>query len=217
MSLVIIGAGDHARVVLEGLRAAGRDVVGCVEVERGNEAPRDIGGLPMLGDLDDDSWIDAAGVREFIVALGDNRARETAFGRCLERGLRPERMIHPSAIVLGGAGIGPGSQVCAGAVVGVDARIGANAIINTLASVDHDGDIADHAFVAPGANLAGRVTVGMGARIGIGAAIREGIRIGDWATVAAGATVIHDVPPHRRVAGVPARPMDEAPDATEVE
>ena len=217
MSLVVIGAGDHARIVLEGLEAAGRQVTGCVEVGGGVDPGRSVGGVPLLGSLDDAEWIDAHQVRSFIVALGDNRTRQSAFDRCLQRGLQPEVMIHPSATILGGAEVGAGSQVCAGAVVGVDARIGANAIINTLASVDHDDVIADHAFVAPGANLAGRVSVGAGARIGIGAAIREGIRIGEWATVAAGAVVIQDVPPHRRVAGVPARPMDESPDATEAE
>jgi len=175
------------------------------------------GQLAVLGHLDDPAWIAPHGVSEFVVAIGDNRARATAFERCLALGLRPERMIHPTAIVLGGAQIGPGSQVCAGAVVGLDARVGANAIINTLASVDHDDEIGDHAFVGPGAHLAGRVSVGAGARIGIGAAVREGTRIGPWATVAAAAMVLHDVSAHERVAGVPARRMDDPRKASKTE
>ena len=215
MALVGVGAGDHARVVLEGYAALGVDVVGCVEVGAGQPPDRRIGGVPVIGTLADPAWRGEHDVDAFIVALGDNGQRAAAFERCLQLGLRPERMIHPSAIVLRGAEIGPGSQLCAGAVVGLDARIGANAIINTLASVDHDDEIGDHAFVAPGAHLAGRVSVGSGARVGIGATIREGIRVGDGATIAAGAVVIRNVPANARVAGVPARPMDDSPQATE--
>lgn len=209
MSLVIIGTGDHARVVLEGLRASGQSPAGFIEPNfREVNRPASLAGLPIIGRLDDDSaWVDPLEPAEFVVALGDNRARLEAFERCLGLGLRPMRMTHPSATILGGAEIGEGTQICAGAVIGVDVRIGANIIINTSASVDHDNVIQDHAFVAPGARLGGRVTVGIGARVGIGAAILQGITIGDWATVAAGAVVVNDVAPTLRVAGVPARPM----------
>jgi sugar O-acyltransferase (sialic acid O-acetyltransferase NeuD family) len=209
VALVVVGAGDHARVVIDGLDAAGRPVAGCIEVAPDGDLDRLVNGIPILGTLDDDAWVTAHNATEFVVALGDNRARAEAFDACLRLGLEPTRMIHPSANVLGGVEVGPGSQVCAGAVIGLDARIGANAIINTLASVDHDDVIGDHAFIAPGVHLAGRVTVGTGARVGIGANVREGVRIGAWATVAGGAAVVRDVLEHGRVAGVPARPMTE--------
>jgi sugar O-acyltransferase (sialic acid O-acetyltransferase NeuD family) len=210
VALLVVGAGDHARVVLEGFAALGVDVVGCIDVGSGQRPDRRVGLVTVVGTLDDTRWLGAHDVDAFVVALGDNRQRAAAFERCIQLGLRPERMIHPTAIVLRGAEIGPGSQVCAGAVIGVDARVGANAIINTLASVDHDDEIADHVSVAPGAHLAGRVSVGRGARVGIGATIREGIRIGDGATVAAGAVVVRDVPANMRVAGVPASPMNDS-------
>lgn len=217
MAVVVIGAGEHARVVVDGFAATGRPVVGCIEVSPDGDLDRRVNGVPILGRLDDPAWVTAHDATEFVVALGDNRMRAEAFDACLRLGLRPTRMIHPTAILLGGAAIGPGSQVCAGAVIGLDARIGSNAIINTLASVDHDDVIEDHAFIAPGAHLGGHVTVGTGARVGIGAAVREGIRIGAWATVGGGAAVIRDVSEHERVAGVPARPMTDDRMAMEAE
>jgi UDP-2-acetamido-3-amino-2,3-dideoxy-glucuronate N-acetyltransferase len=49
------------------------------------------------------------------------------------------------------------------------------------------------------------VTAGEGASIGARAVCVAPVRIGKWALVAAGATVIHDVPDFAAVAGVPAR------------
>lgn len=208
--VVVIGAGDHGRVVAELLTASGDSPAGFVEpatAERGAE--RLVDGIAVIGDLDrPDAW--RGGIERFVVALGDNAARRDAFERCLALGLQPAVAVHPSATLLTGARVEPGALICAGAVIGVAAQVGANAIVNTSASIDHDNRIGAHATVAPGAHLAGRVIVGEGAYVGIGAAVREGCRIGDWALVAGGAMVIGDVPASTRVAGVPARPM-EAP------
>lgn len=209
MAIVIVGSGDHARVVLEALRASGREAAGFVEPTTGRSRGEFVSGLPVLGSLSDPSWIESAGAEAFVVAIGDNGVRRAAFEHCRALGLRALPVVHPSATVLGRAEVGPGSQVCAGAVIGLDARLGSNVIVNTLASIDHDCMVGDHVFIAPGVHVAGRVAVGDGARIGIGAVVREGIHVGDWAMVAAGAAVVRDVEPHQRVAGVPARPMQD--------
>ena len=211
--LVIVGAGDHGRVMLELLRAAGETPAGFVEPQRGGgEVGRMVDGLAVLGDLDLDVAWRSAGVQRFVVALGDNLARRDAFERCVALGLTPVAAVHPTAIMLTGARIEPGAMVCAAAVIGMASVVGKNALVNTAASIDHDNRIEAHASVAPGARLAGRVTIGEGAQVGIGASVREGIHIGEWALVAGGAMVIADVPARARVAGVPARPMaDPAP------
>ena len=203
--LVIVGAGDHGRVVAEILRAAGSAPDGFVEPGPTTEA-RDVDGLQVLGSLAGRPEWASEGTR-FVVALGDNRARRESFERCLALGLVPVAAIHPTAHLLAGAAVEAGAMVCAGAVIGLAARVGADAIVNTGATVDHDNVIGPHATVAPGAHLAGRVTAGEGAFVGIGAAIREGCSIGAWAYVAGGAMVVEDVPAGARVAGVPARPM----------
>jgi UDP-perosamine 4-acetyltransferase len=206
---VVVGAGDHGRVVLELLRATGEQPIGFVEPRSTDGPERVVDGLRVIGGLDvPDRWL--TGRLRCVVALGDNRARREAFHRCVELGLVPMAAIHPTAIVLAGARVEPGAMVCAGAVIGVAARVAEDAIVNTAASVDHDGTIAAHAQVAPGARLAGRVTVEEGGYVGIGAAVREGIRIGAWALVAGGAMVAEDVAAGARVAGVPARPMAPA-------
>lgn len=205
--LLIIGIGDHARVVLEALRASGREPTGFLRARR-DDAGTSPADLPVLGDLESaDGWISEPAETSFLVAIGNNHARRMAFERAISLGLVPEAVVHPSATMLTGARIGGGTQICAQAIVGVDAVVGVNVIVNTAASIDHDNVIEDHASVGPGAHLAGRVTVGQCAHVGIGAAVREGIRIGVDSVVGAGAAVIRTVPDGTRVAGVPAQPL----------
>lgn len=204
--LVIIGAGDHARVAVETARAAGWEVEMLVDL--GNSPPPvSVDGLRVVSDIAEVARVD----REFVVAIGANRVRMRIFERALQAGGRPATLVHPLAIVLGGSTIGEGSHVCAGAVVGVAAAIGRNVIVNTAASVDHDVQVHDHAFLGPGCHLGGKVIIETGAHVGLGSAVVEGRRIGAWAFVAAGAAVVRDVPASRRVAGVPAKPMDAGP------
>ena len=207
MRLVIVGAGDHGRVLADLARACDHEPIGFVQP--GHADARSVDGLPIIGSVDDPApWITPD--LGFTIGLGDNRERAAAFDRCVALGLEPLSLVHPSVVVLGGAEIGAGAQVCAGAVIGLAARIGPDVIVNTGATIDHDDVLGAHAFVGPGAHLAGNVTVETGAHIGLGALVRERARIGAWSYVAAGGVVINDVPPSVRVAGVPARPMDGA-------
>ena len=206
-TIAIVGTGDHARVILDLVSALGmREMAEFVEPTGTPGLGTTLEGRPIVGDLEEAiGWSQSR--PQFVVALGDNRARAGAFDRCLALGCRPIAVVHPTAMLLGGARVGPGAQICAGAIVGVGATIGMDVIVNTAATLDHDDVLADHAFVAPGVHLAGRVTVGEGAQVGIGAVARPGISVGAWSLVAAGAVVVRDVPPGWRVAGIPARRM----------
>lgn len=211
-TVLIVGTGDHARVIDELARAAGHVVAGFVEPDEERVADLDWrGSAPLLGVLAGGGWPNAHRGARFVVAIGVNRVRRHVYERCRELGLSPIALAHPSAVLLGGSSLAPGAQVCAMAMIGVSARVEEDAIVNSMASVDHDVVIGSHAFIGPGARLAGRVQVGAGAHVGIGAVVREGIMIGDGALVAAGAVVVADVAAGTRVAGVPARPMATYP------
>jgi UDP-perosamine 4-acetyltransferase len=205
VKLLVIGAGGHAKVVIDAARAAGFNVVAAV----GNaDGVRAVLGVPVLPD--------AEGTQAdcFIVAVGDNRERATLFAEYASRGLAPHTVIHPSATIAPSATVGDGAFLAAGVVVNPDAVIGANVILNTGCTVDHDCTIGEHAHVGPGANLCGSVTIGEGTLVGVGASAMPGVSVGAWTVIGAGATVTGDLPAASVCVGTPARPMKPAGDGS---
>jgi sugar O-acyltransferase (sialic acid O-acetyltransferase NeuD family) len=212
-SVVGIGAGGHAKVLVDALRLGSEyDVVGLTDADP-TRWGRTVLDVPVIGGDDVLPRLKAQGVRAFFVgvgSVGDCRVRRALYVQLLALGFEPIRVIHPRAIIAASAGIGPGAMILAGAVLNAAATVGANAIINTTAVVEHDCAVGDHAHVATGAKLASGVRVGEGAHIGIGAAVRQCTSIGAAAVVGAGAVVLTDVPPGVVVAGVPARAIRAA-------
>jgi UDP-perosamine 4-acetyltransferase len=192
-------------VVLDILLANGADVVGLTD-EHTPVGSRVLG-IPVLGTDAALTDLRARGVREAIVALGDNDRRESVARKVIEAGLRLTNAIHPSAVIGRDVELGIGIAIMANAVVNPRVMLADGVIVNTGASVDHDCVIGAYAHIAPGVRLGGGVRCGTRVFVGIGASLLPRVVIGDAAIVAAGAVVISDVVAAARVAGVPARPM----------
>ncbi len=198
MRLLIVGAGGHAKVIIDAARAAKFDIAGVVGDAQGRT---DLLGIPISA-TPDELKADA-----FVIAVGDNRARAALFDEYLETGMRPAVVVHPSATIANGVEIGGGTFIAGGVVVNVDTRIGDNVILNTSCTVDHDCLIGDHAHVGPMTGLCGGVRVGAGTLIGAGCTVIPTRSIGEWTVIGAGSSVVRDVPDDELYAGVPARPL----------
>jgi sugar O-acyltransferase (sialic acid O-acetyltransferase NeuD family) len=207
--IVGLGAGTHAKSVLEAIRSAGRFEVRALLDDDEDKAGSDVLGFPVSGAGELERLRDDGVTHAFVGVAGiaDSSGRRGVFERLVTAGFELPPIVHASAVVSPWAELGRGAQVLAGALVNAGATIGDGAIVNTGAIVEHDCQVEAHAHVAPGARLAGLSIVGRGAHVGIGAVLIESVRIGESALVGAGAVVIRDVPARARVAGVPARPL----------
>jgi sugar O-acyltransferase (sialic acid O-acetyltransferase NeuD family) len=199
--LVILGAGGHAKVVLDAVRLVWPDA--CIEVRDDDPNKR---GCQLLG------FTVIVPIGELVtlpadnhVAIGDNEVRKRVAQGLLACGKRLRTVTHPRATVSSAASVGDGVFLAAAAIVAPDAEIGAGVIVNHGAVVDHDCRVGAWTHVAPRAVLGGGVTVGEGCLIGGGAVVLPGVRIGNEATIGAGAVVARNVPPGTIVVGVPAR------------
>ena len=197
--LVIVGCGGHGRVIADIARARGEAVEGFLD-DNPAAAPA---GLKVSGPIRDEIARLAA-THRFVVAIGHTATRRTLSEFVVASGGELATLVHPAAVIAPDVMIGAGTVVMAGVVVNTGARIGLFAVLNTGCVVDHDNVVEDNVHVSPGCSFAGNVTCRADSFIGTGASIIPKITIGEGAYVAAGATVIRDVPPRVLVAGCPA-------------
>lgn len=210
MRVALVGAGGHARVVLDAARCEG-----AVEVVAVLDAKRDLWGstfegLPVVGDEDTLERLRGEGVEGVILGVGSvdtTKTRQILFARIARTGLKLPLIRHPSSVIAASASFGGGTVILANSVVGPAARLGSNVIVNTGALIDHDVVIGDHVHVSPGAHVAGGVRIGTGSHVGIGSTIIQNVTIGGGSMIAAGAVVVRDVSDRSRVGGVPAKPL----------
>ena len=200
--IVVVGAGGHAKVCIESLRAMGKQVDYCIGEASDCEL---CVGVPILAGDENLKRLRDEGYEMAFIAIGSNRLRRRLGGLAMDMGYQLTNAIHPSAVVSPSVRLGAGVAVMAGAVINAEASIGALSIVNTGATVDHDCMIGEAVHIAPQCGLAGNVKVGDLSFLGVGTRVIPGIHIGTNVTVGAGAVVISDIDDGRTVAGVPAR------------
>jgi sugar O-acyltransferase (sialic acid O-acetyltransferase NeuD family) len=200
--VVVVGAGGHARVLVDALAGIGATVLGCVA-----PAAPAWTGAAWLGD---DEWLLSRGPSGILLvnAVGSVKsvsARGGVFERFSKNGFLFATVVHRAAIVAADVVLGEGTQVMAGAIVQTGARLGRDVLVNTGAQLDHDCVVGDHSHVAPGVVCSGSVTIGEHTHIGTGAVVIQGVTIGARALVGAGALVLRDVASDAVALGHPAR------------
>lgn len=206
MALIILGAGGHAKVLIDALIASSAVINGIVDPNPALSGTS-ILGVPVLGGDDVVAGFDPSHIRlvNGVGSIGLPLKRQQVFDKFKAMGYGFATVAHPSAIVSSDVIIGEGAQIMAGAVIQPGCQIGSNSIINTRASVDHDCIIGDNVHISPGVTLSGGVVVGAGSHIGTGATLIQGISVGSGSMVAAGAVVTKSFTDGAILRGVPAR------------
>jgi UDP-perosamine 4-acetyltransferase len=200
--IVVVGAGGHAKVCIESLRAMGKQVDYCIGEASDHEL---CVGVPILAGDENLKRLREEGYETAFIAIGSNRLRKRLGALVTDMGYRLTNAIHPGAVVSPTATLGEGVAIMAGAVINAEASIGALSIVNTGATVDHDCRIGEAVHIAPQCGLAGNVKVSDLSFLGVGTRVIPGIQIGTNVIVGAGAVIISDIDDEKTVVGVPAR------------
>ena len=204
-TLLLWGAGGHAKVVLDCVHAMGAFTEIAFIDDATARTGEEFCGCPVLGCRAHLAAAVRDGFRNFLVSIGNNNVRAACFDVAYGHGLAGAVVIHPAATISPSATIGAGTVVMPGAIINAGVCIGRNCIVNTAAVIEHDCIMGDNVHISPRAVLGGGANIGAFAHIGLGAIALPGALIGERAVVGAGSVVLKAVPPATTVAGVPAR------------
>ncbi|PST84061.1 acetyltransferase [Pedobacter yulinensis] len=192
----LIGAGGHAKVVLEMLSEMGMTVHGIWD---DNPSVKNLLGYPVLGSV---MSLLETNPQEVIVAIGNNDIRRKI---ALQLRAKAACAFSKTSSISLSAELGGGCVVMPNASINAGTRCGSHVIVNTNASVDHDCLLGDYVHISPQAGIAGNVEIGEGTHVGIGASVIQGLKIGKWCVIGAGAVVLKDLPDYAVAVGNPAR------------
>ncbi|MBS4069005.1 MAG: acetyltransferase [Sulfurimonas sp.] len=203
--VILIGAGGHAKVLIDTLLTLSAVIEGIVDADPLLVGTRVLG-VPVLGG---DELVNAFAPADCVLvnaigSVGSTLLRADLFYRFRSLGYHFLTIIHPSATISSDAIVDEGSQVMAGAIIQPGSCIGMNSIVNTKVSIDHDCIIGANVHLAPGVTLSGGVRIGNGVHVGTGAIVIQGVEIGRNSVIGAGSVVLRDVPDEVTVYGVPA-------------
>lgn len=203
INLVVIGAGGHAKVILDCLSSqAGYNVLALLDAQSDK---KELLGVPIVGGDEHLSDLVNQGVKHAFIAIGDNKRRKAMALKLTTMGFQFINAISQHAVVSEHAILGQGICIMPGAIVNAGTQIGDHVIINTNSSIDHDCNIAAFSHIAPGVNLAGNVTAEEGCFIGTGASVIPNITLGQWTCAAAGSIIVNNIKSCQKIKGIPAR------------
>ena len=191
--LIIIGAGGHAKVLIDALIESEWEIVGLVDPSI--KAGTDYMGFPVLGN---DDVLCTFKPNEVLLVNGigslpGKKIRWQIASSMREKKYAFSKVIHPTATIAKNAILEEGSQIMAGAIIQPGAQIGRDSIINTGVIVDHDSVVGGNCHLAPGTTLSGGVTIGENTHIGTGVSVVQGVTIGSHSIVGAGTVVYRDI------------------------
>jgi len=192
-SILIVGAGGHARACIDVIEQEGRFLVkGLVGLP--DEMDSQILGYPVIG-VDEDVPMLISDCANALIAVGQIKTPEIRmelFDQLLQNGSVLPTIVSPQAYVSPHARLSAGTIVMHGAIINAGAVVGKNCIINSLSLVEHDVVISDHCHIATAATINSGVSIGTGTFIGSNSSVRQGVSIGERCLIGMGQQVLTD-------------------------
>jgi sugar O-acyltransferase (sialic acid O-acetyltransferase NeuD family) len=192
-SILLVGAGGHARACIDVIEQEGHFVVkGLVGL------PQEVGSrilnYSVLG-VDEDVPMLLSDCANALVAVGQIKTpdpRMSFFDQLQPSGCALPVIVSPKAYVSPHAKLGIGTIVMHGAIINAGVVVGQNCIINSQSLVEHDVVIADHCHIATAATINSGVYIGAGTFIGSNSSVRQCVNIGERCVIGMGQEVLAD-------------------------
>lgn len=179
--IILVGSGQHARVVLYNLKAQGKYEVACLLDGDPKKTGTYFEGIEVAGTYEDlDAIRQKYDTNKFFIAFGNMKYRKKVFDQFISQGWEAVNIIHPNAVVSEDAKIGQGVLIECGCLITPNPVIGNNVVVNTGSQVNHDNIVEDNVYIASGVVLSG------------GVHIKENTLLDDGVIVTLGVTVPPD-------------------------
>jgi sugar O-acyltransferase (sialic acid O-acetyltransferase NeuD family) len=193
-SVLLIGSGGHASVLLEMLIEQKINILGYVSP------------LPAINQklFSDFHWFKSdENILQFdktvvklvngIGSLPGNTLRADFYNKYKDLGYSFATQVSEGAGVSRYATLEEGVQVMRGAIIQTGTSIGYNSIVNTGSIVDHDCSIGSNNHIAPGVTISGVVTSQSNVHFGTGSSVIQSININENVVIGAGTTITKDI------------------------
>ena len=180
-NILLVGAGGHAKGLVEIIIARGAELIGHTGPE-----PSEWLQAPYLGEDE------AIQPDQGHIVLGFGAVTPENLQKRLEKleqlvgdGFTLPPVVSPHAIISPSAEIGDGCHILPGALIHAASSLGPGVIVNSRAVIEHDCHIGAGSHVAPGAIILGDCRIGQACMIGAGAVILPGAEVPDQTLIAA--------------------------------
>jgi len=207
--LVLVGAGEMARIACEYFEHDSDYDVVAFSVERAYLRETELAGRPVLA-YEDLAAHYAPGEAELFVAIpatGLNRLRTRLYLDGKGKGYRFASYVSSHAFVWRNAEIGENSFIFENNVIQPFVRVGNNCILWSGNHVGHRTAVHDHVFVASHAVISGYCEIGQSSFVGVNSTFNDHVKVAADNVIGAGALVTRDTEPGRVYVGSPARAL----------
>jgi sugar O-acyltransferase (sialic acid O-acetyltransferase NeuD family) len=204
--MIIVGAGGHARELLEVLLDnAYQPEITFYDDQTGNNTL--LHTYRILHSLEEvlAQWQG----RDFCVGIGNPQVRQKFFELFSSAGFIPQSILSCRAAIGKYADLGIGLNVMPFSSITNLVKIGKGTLIHSYCSIHHDVEVGQFCEISPGARVLGGGTIGDLTRIGTNAVVLPKVKIGSNCCIGAGAVVTKDVPDNETFVGVPAKKVEK--------
>ena len=204
IDIYIVGAGTYGEAMFELAEILGYKVKGFYDEDEQklSELIMDVKVIGKFSEIKENE----IEKRQFIVAIGNNFARNNIMVKINRLGGITPTLIHPTAIISPSAEIGKGVYIQANAYLWTKVKIDDYCIISPNVVIAHHSTVGQACLVSTLTGVGASIKIENNVFIGMGCTIVTGLSfIGENSIIGAGAVVLKNTDKNSVYAGVPAK------------